>query len=247
MRVTISSSLLLLASLTAQASYIDNILAHVELSGAGGMNWLNSEDTHLVISSTETDLNKLSGTTTKGTWKLGIGYELFEEQLRQRSYFNRLLLELNVYQASNTIEGNVWQYELPQFNNYTFDAPIPSTRLMLDVKPSLITWNRLSPYLILGVGASWNKVSYDETALAGIDPSSALSLSEHTQTQLAWDLGVGLNIQIVEDVSLTAEYIYGFLGEGSPDNNSGKTPYLSEPPSFSYQIQSLLIGLSVKY
>jgi opacity protein-like surface antigen len=247
MRFNLTPSLILFTTLTAQASYLDDFLKHAELSGAGGLNWISSEDTHLVVSPSETDKNKISDSSPHGTWKAGFGYSLMEDHFQQRKYLNRLLLELNVYQVSNTVKGKVWQYELPQFDNYKFSAPLTSTRLMFDVKPTLMTWNKLSPYLIVGAGASWNKVSYEERPAPGINPNSALSLSHHTQTELAWDLGAGLNYQVTEDVSLTAEYIYGFLGEGEPGENSANGRVLLEAPNFSYQIQSLLFGVSVKY
>lgn len=220
-----------------------SMFSDFEISAAGGVNWLNTDNTHLVVSPFETDSDRVDSTTTDGAWKAGIGYYLFEQKLHQRKFINHLLLELNVYGTSNTIDGKVWQYELPQFYNYDFSAPLSSTRLMLDFKPSLVTWNRFTPYLIVGIGATWNTASYKETALDGIDPSSALSLSDNTQTQLAWDLGAGINVAVTDQVSITAEYIYAFLGNVEPAHGAN----LLEVPSFSYQIESLLFGLSIKF
>lgn len=230
----------LLTTLVSGSSYAAafSFLDHVQYSGAGGINWINTRDTHIDISAVETDSVRINSTNTNGTWKFGAGYFLFA---------NRLLLELNVYGASNTIKGEVWQYELPQFDNYRFTAPISSTRLMLDVKPTVITWHKISPYPIVGVGATWNEVSYKERAMPGIDPSSELSLSQHTELQLAWDLGVGLSVEVSETVSLTAEYVYAFLGEAQPGSNPGEGRSMLEAPNFSYQLQSLLFGVCVRY
>ncbi len=163
-----------------------------------------------------------------------------------RPYLNHLLLEANVYQTFTTLKGNVWQFELPEFNNYSFRAPITSTRLMLDVKPSLFTWSRISPYAILGAGVAWNSVSYRETATAaGISPDSALSLSNNTTTQVAWDVGAGFNVSITDYLSATAEYVYTFLGHGSPANGTANDIRLAAAPRFSLQTQSLLFGLSL--
>jgi opacity protein-like surface antigen len=206
---------------------------NVEISGAGGANWINSDDTHLDVTAYERDSLHVSSTTVDGAWKAGIGYYLFR---------NHLLMELNVYGVSNTVKGDVWQFENPQFNNYTFEAPISSTRLMWDVKPNLITWNKLTPYLILGIGATWNTVSYQEQADAGISASSAQNLGDNTQVQLAWDVGAGLSYALTDHLNVTAEYVYAFLGEATPE--TGAT--LLSAPNFNYQIQSLLFGLSLR-
>ncbi len=125
-----------------------------EISAAGGADWYSVPDTSLIISPFETDSNNVAQITTNGAWKVGMGYYFFEDQLKQRDYLNHLLFEVNVYQTFTTLHGDVWQYELPQFNNYNFNAPITSTRLMLDAKPTLFTWKRVAPYMILGVGAT---------------------------------------------------------------------------------------------
>lgn len=208
-------------------------LSHVEISGAGGVNWLNTANTQIGISSVETDSVRVNSTSADGAWKAGLGYFLLEDHL---------LVELNVYGVSSTVKGEVWQYQLPQFNNYRFSAPLSSTRLMLDFKPRPITWNQLTPYLILGAGASWNAASYDEKANNGIDPAGERSLAKHTQTQWAWDIGVGFDYAFTDRISLTTEYIYAFLGDAMPQEGSA----IIAAPEFSYQVQSLLFGLSLK-
>ena len=75
--------------------------------------------------------------------QIGLDYSFFEKAL---PYLNRLLLGLNVYQTSTSLSGAVWQYELPQFNNYHFKAPIKSTRLMLDLRLGFFTWRSIEPY-----------------------------------------------------------------------------------------------------
>lgn len=59
-------------------------------------------------------------------------------------FFQTCLLELNLYQTYTTATGDVWQYELPPFDNFNFDLPVTSTRLMLDIKPHLLTWHHIT-------------------------------------------------------------------------------------------------------
>lgn len=241
-------STLTLIVLGSTPAFASNHWKNIEISGAGGVSWLNTEDTHLKISAYETDKNTVNSTSVDGAWKFGLGYYLFDEALKHRSYFNHMLLELNVYQTSSTIKGEVWQYELPQFNNYDYKAPLKSTRLMLDFKPSLITWGRFTPYLIVGVGAAWNKLSYNESSDdSGTSPSSALSLSDHTEAQLAWDLGAGFNLTLTEQLNLSVEYIYAFMGDSEPGSYSDSGIEISSPPVFSTQMQTVLLGLNYRF
>ena len=113
-------------------------------------------NTHLVVSPYESDTNQINKISTNGAWKVGVGYYLFENTLQHQHYLNHLLVEANVYQTFTTLNGSVWQFGLPEFNNYNFKTPVTSTRLMFDVKPTLFSYYRVSPYAILGVGATWN-------------------------------------------------------------------------------------------
>lgn len=245
--------ILLLVVLPAQAETMKDISAspnyikNIQLSAAGGVDWYTISHTHLIISPFETDKIEVDDPSAKGTWKIGVGYYLFEESLRQRDYFNHLLLELNLYQTFASVTGDVLQYELPQFNNYDFDAPVTSTRLMLDFKPSLFTWKNITPYPILGVGVTWNSISYHEKAEeSDIDSMSRLILSKHTIAQFAWEMGVGFNVVLSDRLSISAEYIYAFLGKGTPADDPANEVRLSSAPNFSLKAQSLLFGLNIK-
>jgi opacity protein-like surface antigen len=219
---------------------------NLEISAAGGAGWYDASNGNTIISSFETDSAHVHHISTNGAWKLGIGYYLFEDKLQQQRYLNHLLFEMNVATTSTTLTGDVWQYGIPTLNNYTFRAPVKTTRLMFDLKPTLFTWQKISPYAILGLGAAWNTVSYKETAIdADIDPASAMSLSNHTNAQLAWEVGAGLKVALSEKLSATAEYIYTSLGNGSPSGRPANGVNLSEAPYFSFQTQSLFLGLSL--
>lgn len=243
----------LLAALSAQAetmkdiSACQNYIKNIEFSAAGGLDWYTISDTHLIISPFETDKNEVDDHSARGMWKIGVGYYFFDECLRQRDYLNHLLLELNLYQTSASVAGNVLQYELPQFNNYHFDAPVTSTRLMFDFKPSLFTWENITPYPILGVGVTWNSISYREKPKGSdIDSMSRLILSKHKMARFALEAGAGLNVVLSEHIAISAEYIYAFLGKGSPANDPANDVQLARAPSFSLHNQSFLFGFNIK-
>lgn len=220
---------------------------NLQVSAAGGASWYTVPDTYIVVTHFETDTNQIEHIATNGAWKVGIGYPLFEDQLKQQPYLNGLLFEVNVYQTSTTLNGSVWQFGFPEFNNFNFSAPVTSTRLMFDFKPSLFTWNRVTPYPILGIGATWNTIAYNEmVTAAGINPASAQSISNNTSSHIAWDAGVGISVEITDKLSATAEYIYAFLGNSSAAHITNNGVDLPTPPLFSLQTQSILFGLNLK-
>jgi hypothetical protein len=219
----------------------------LEFSLAGGPNWINVLNSHLVITSFETDSNRVNSVSNQIGWKVGAGYFLFEDYFLSRCYLNHLLFEMNLYRVSGNFQGDVWQYELPQFNNFSFSSSFRSTRLMFDIKPYLFTWRQISPYFILGIGQAWNTVSYHETVTADDVPgNSALSLSEQTTTKFAEEIGVGLSMKLTCWLDATAEYIFASLKNGSPAGEPTNGIPLADTPSFQFYTQSFLLGLSVK-
>jgi opacity protein-like surface antigen len=71
-------------------------------------------------------------------------------------------------------------------------------------------------------------------------------MSNRTTTQVAGDVGAGFSVALTHGLSFTAEYVYGFLGNGSPSNTPTDGILLAKTPSFSFQTQSLLFGLSLR-
>lgn len=233
------------AGYSKNGAFFPPSLKHPQVSAAGGSSWYNTSDTHMVISSFEIDKNIVTQTTVHGSWKVGLNYSLFEERLKQNKYLNEVLLGLNVYQTSTSLYGMTWQYELPEFNNYLFKAPVTSTRLMLDLRPSFFIWRASASYAILGVGVSWNDVSYSETTTADVNPNTTLSLNTNTTVQAAFDLGLGCKITLTPYLNVSMEYLYAFLGNGHPMSKSNGVR-VATAPSFSLHNQSLLFGLNIQ-
>ena len=220
---------------------------NLEISAEGGPNWLNSANTTETISPYEIDNVLVHNISNNGTWKVGIGYYMPDEFLSQRAYLNHFLFEVNVYQISGTIKGDVWQYQPPAFNNYSYQTPFTSTRLMFDFKPYLFTYNHISPYLILGIGSAWDTLSYSETIVGtDVPANSNLVLGKQTTTQLAGNLGIGLIVPLTKHLNVTGEYLYGFMGNASPASTPANGVALQNSARFLFQTQSAYFGLSLR-
>ena len=231
-----------MSSSVIASSKIDNI----ELSVAGGINKLSTHNTTLVVSPYETDSVLVNSINNAAIWKIGIGRAFFEDALHERNFLNHLLVELNLYRSSSHIKGNIWQYELSQFNNYSFDAPITTTRIMLDLKPSFFTWKNISLYPILGLGLAINTVSYKETVTGeDIDPSNAASLNSKQNNSMAYDLGLGARIDFNAKWSAFVEYINCYMNAVTASNSTYPNARVTNGPQFTIQSQSFLFGLSL--
>lgn len=232
----------------SSTAFASTSLRNIEISVAAGPNWSHADNTSLVVSPYETDSIRVNHVSNSALWKIGAGYHFFAEQLAQKEFFNDLLLELNVYHSAETVKGNVWQYQLPQFNNYSFNAPYNSTRLMLDFKPGLYTWDHISLYPILGIGAAWNEVSYHENVtVAGVAANSFQSLANHTNASFAYDLGAGVNLNMNSNIVASLEYLYAHAGKMFPSGRATNGVALTAPPAFKIHSQSILLGLSWKF
>ena len=219
----------------------------VEFSAAAGFSWSHATNNGLIISPDETDSMRISSLSNSASWKLGIGTHFFRNKLEQRNFINSLLVELNIYHSAATIKGNVWQYEMEMFNNYRFRAPTSSTRLMLDVKPVLFTYHSFSLYPILGIGASVNTMSYNETVVGeGVDPRSYSEIELKRKIRFAYDLGFGVRSDLNKQLSVSLEYIYANLGSFTPTNYSQTGTLLMKPPVFTVYNQAVLLGLTWK-
>lgn len=247
----ISGFLLLFFSFPVIASMTESPIVHdlkgMEFSMAGGPSWGRADDTSLVVSPFETDNLMVDRVTKSAVWKVGIGYHFFEKLFQKRQFLNDFLLELNIYRNSETVRGDVWQYQLPAFDNYQFAAPITSTRAMVDLKPGLFTMHHVTLYPILGVGEAWSTVSYRETITGtGIDPTSYHALGNHTNRNISYDLGTGVRLDMTEHLSASFEYLYNYLINLEPANETTTAAALSSPPTFTVYNQSILLGLNWK-
>lgn len=225
--------------LSAAAS-TSGLYKNFELSAAIGPSWSQPDDTTVVISPYETDNVVVQHVASTPAWKLGVGYHFFANQLQQRTFFNDLLVEVNFYRSSETIEGDVWQF---QFNNFDFSAPITSTRLMLDAKPCLFTFKHISFYPIVGAGIAWNSSAYNETVTRA-SPGSNFLLNANTKSSFAYELGAGIRFDITPHLQTSLEYLYANLGNIVMSSQTTNDVALTFPPQFKLSSQMVMLGLN---
>ena len=142
-------------------------------------------------------------------------------------------------------EGDVWQFGLPEFNNFHYHYKIQSSRVMAIAK--LLTNYRelLHPYISGELGAAFNRSrSYYEKPL--IEEAVAMSpFSDHTQSSFAWGVGAGIDVDVGAHLRLGLGYQFADLGRAklglSPAEETKET--LSNPNLYTHQARFQLTAV----
>lgn len=214
---------------------------HPLLSLAGGYSQWQNHDVPLAVTNTETDTLHQTHGSGSGLFAIGLGYDYLLNSTSPRGLHD-VLIGLTVYDAKVTSKGDVYQFGLASLNNFTYRLPIHSTRLMIDSKLSAQPWHSISPCLIAGLGAAWNRADYQDTPDNAMLRGIRLGLGE--QLQLAWEAGVGAQYAINPSFALFAEYLYADAGHAKtlPENGAGAV--LGNIP---VQSNSVLLGINFSF
>ncbi len=110
---------------------------------------------------------------------------------------------------------------------------------MMDVALTIVSYEVVSLYGIVGIGSSWNHIDFaqdEDQYYPGV------VLEAQTDSNFAYEVGAGLSLEIIEDVALTAEYLYAAFSDVSLKN----TQAISSE-DFNIHSQALLLGFSVAF
>lgn len=119
----------------------------------------------------------------------------------------------------NTLGGN-------RQHQYNYEYQVDSTYLLGEAK---LRWqiNRFSPFVMAGVGPSWNRA--DDFSTQPLGQATTPSYPSHTQTELAYQLGIGLEYQINKLNYAGVAYKYSDLGKAEFDQvNTNEFPHKLE-------------------
>ena len=120
------SMAMLLVSYSLQASPAGNYQVSAYLGGTTST--IKVGDLSL-IGETE-QLNPQGSNQSNFTWGFGAAYRFLPPQVLRNNLLHELSLGLEFYAFKTTQSGDVWQYQLPEMNNFTYQLPIQSYRLL---------------------------------------------------------------------------------------------------------------------
>ncbi len=133
--------------------------------------------------------------------------EKFSAQLGVSGYIDTVI----------TPQGDVWQFGLPQFNNFSYSYQVRHKRVMATGKllGTQFQIKSIIPYVSVELGAAFNRSSaYQETALVpGVIPM--LPFSSNNQTSFSWGVGLGYDYSLNCHTRIGIGYQFSDLGSAS--------------------------------
>jgi|LauGreDrversion4_2_1035121.scaffolds.fasta_scaffold53868_2 opacity protein-like surface antigen len=114
-------------------------------------------------------------------------------------------------------QGEIWQFNLPNFNGLSYSYKVRHARVMaagkllgtFPIEPAI------KPYISFELGAAFNKASeYQETIL--VPGYKAMSpFSNNSQTSFSWGVGLGYDFSINAHIRIGMGYQFSDLGKAS--------------------------------
>lgn len=226
---------------------------HFELIAAAGIMQLNAGHSFIGITTNETDELIQTNDNRWNTWvgQLGIGFvNFFPNKLAfspLTQWFPSWEPQVNFYYSPNYVEGDIYRFSDPAFNEFNFKTSIISSRLMLDAALTVVSRNAFSAFVIGGIGDAWSRVKYRDSMSAS-DPCDLIGLSvgDKDQSNFVWEVGTGLAYAFNDRINLSLEYLYtdfGSLKLSRSFNNTTLTRPQIAPSSFNLHSQAVLLGL----
>lgn len=150
---------------------------------------------------------------TAGVSLLG-GYQ-WETQHQWLPFYS---LELNyTHPLSSTLKGTVFQFNLPQFENYSYRYNIQRNIVLGLLKATIVRYRNILPYVSFGAGLSVNRANaYQETAMPNVFfPRISPDFQSHTSTQFSYRIGAGVDYAVYHNWWVGVDYYYGRYGSSS--------------------------------
>ena len=117
--------------------------------------------------------------------------------------------------------GDIMLYSDPNFINYRYDLDVTSEVLLVSSKFNIFQYEKISPYVLAGIGGVYHQTNYKETALSGVTPRTTPVFASNPTAQFAYSVGAGLDYQVSKKVVMSLEYQYQSLGSVSTWHGAG--------------------------
>ncbi len=240
----------ILTTLSSPA-FADEFDPFVEFLVFGGIASLDAGDSTIRITSQETDQLVQTNENDWKAWtgQVGLGYVAqFAEELSsgEVDWFPIINPQINVYYlGGEDIEGDVWRFQDPNFNQADYSMKFHSTRLMFDLALTIAQIERLSIYAIGGLGIAWNEIDFNARSTE-VCPIEDVSLNSNNDNSFAYEFGGGLTYAAFDSMAISLEYLYtGFNNIGLGDHNDDVNDQGLDVKASDIDIhsQAVLLGL----
>jgi opacity protein-like surface antigen len=140
------------------------------------------------------------------------------------------------YSMNGKVSGNINQYNLGQFRNYSYSYKFNRQTLLGMFKLDIYKYNCFMPFVLVGAGMSYNKGSnYVEQPLANVTPRISPGYSSNSTYNFSYIVGAGIDYAFRDDIWATLEYNYGDFG----NVRTGNGQVVPSIPGIDYSTQHL--------
>lgn len=179
------------------------------------------------------------------TWGVGAKYRFPLHNPSVNNYiFHSWAIGADVFQIIDFDQtGDVLQYNIPQFKNYTYTLGLKSTRFMADVDVEFHPlYKRFIPFIEAGIGAGATSVSYDSDPIPPVT-GPEFSLHNKTSWTFAYQAGAGVKYVVNSAFIVSLHYLYANMGKVD-SSTSGSATDLAKPITVDMSTQNFLFGFT---
>lgn len=137
------------------------------------------------------------------------------------------------------VSGSIWQFALPEYNNFDYQYKISHRRLLAKTKLLTTSNTAIRPYVSGNIGIAFNKAkTYEE--FPKIPEASPMTPFENKQSNtFTYGIGAGTDLTINEHSRVGLGYEFDDLGKVSlnPSPDQATTQTLKINHLYSHQIQ----------
>jgi opacity protein-like surface antigen len=162
----------------------------------------------------------------------------------QNHFFDSLGAGVDFFQSPDFHQsGKVLQFNLPEFENYTYTLKLNTLRVMANFDLELHPVRQyFIPFIQGGVGGARTEVSYNSVPIPPV-VSPDFTLPNESSWRFAYQAGAGVKYVAQPHVVLSLRYLYANMGKVN-SSTEGSTTTLAMPLTVNMGTQNFLFGLT---
>mgnify|MGYP003439740312 FL=1 len=179
------------------------------------------------------------------TWGVDATYRFKLHAPSAENYvFDSIGAGVDVFQITNFSQnGKVLQFNMPEFENYTYDLKLNNIRVMANADVDFHPIKQyFTPFIQGGLGSARTSISYNSVPISPVI-SPDLTLPNQTNWNFAYQAGAGVKYAAKNYLLLSLRYLYANMGKVN-SSTAGSTAILAKPLTVNMSTQNFLFGLT---